>query len=163
MVKERRSGPGFGKLREESGQALVEFAFVLLMMVVLILGTVDFARAYLQYQIITDAAREGARRAVVADNTSQTEVFEEILDWLRLGGINAQPDNSTLVVDHCDPPPSGATRVNVYECDWNAATGIPARVGIAVPFEFALVGPMIGWATGDRRITLRTTFSMRNE
>ena len=148
---------------DEAGQALVEFAFVLMMMIVLILGLVDFARVFLQYQVMTDTAREGARRAVVNDTTwdSNVEVYTGILNSLEAGGISTV--DAVPEYDWCAPPEASVSVVKVYGCGWDGATGETAQVSIAVPFDFAIVGPFIGWATGDRKITLRTSFFMRNE
>lgn len=46
---------------------MLEFAFVVTMLMTLLLGIVTFARAYNIYQSITRAAREGARMAVLPD------------------------------------------------------------------------------------------------
>ena len=150
---------------DEAGQALVEFAFVLMMMIVLILGLVDFARVFLQYQVITDTAREGARRAVVNDANwaDPNTVYNGILTSLQVGGIDVT-GAARVGPAHCGGPDASVSVVTVYECRWDSGlTGDSVRVGIAVPFEFAIVGPFIGWATGDRTITLRTSFFMRNE
>lgn len=48
----------------ERGQALVETALVLPMFLILILGIVDFGRAYQQHITVSGAAREGARLGV---------------------------------------------------------------------------------------------------
>ncbi len=155
----RRRG---GRLGDESGQALVEFAFVLIMMLALILGLIDFARLFLQYQVMTDAAREGARKAVVANPAWNTAtIFSEMTDFLAISGINTT--GATLEADTCSAPSGSVASVTVYSCNWDGPTGTVANVGVAIPFEFSIVGPFIGWATGDRTITLRTWFSMRNE
>ena len=54
-----RSAVGRGE--EERGQALVELAIVLLLLVVILAGMVDLGRALNAYIVITNAAREGAR------------------------------------------------------------------------------------------------------
>ena len=46
---------------------MLEFAFVVTMLMTLLLGIVTFARAYNIYQSITRAAREAARMAVLPD------------------------------------------------------------------------------------------------
>jgi len=151
------------RLRDESGQALIEFAFVLLMMVVLIVALVDFARVFLQYQVVTDAAREGARQAVIADGPAPDSVYTLVLNALAVGGIDTG-SAAGAPVDSCAHPTTSVAAVTVYECRWDSGTaGEEVRVGIAVPYEFALLGPFIGWTTGERQITLKTSISMRNE
>lgn len=45
----------------ERGQTLVEFALVLLLLLLLLAGVVDLGRAFHSYIVITNASREGAR------------------------------------------------------------------------------------------------------
>jgi TadE-like protein len=62
-----RSGHA-GKLRSaatEAGAEIVELAFILPVLLMLLLGLIWMARAYNVYQTITRAAREGARYAVL--------------------------------------------------------------------------------------------------
>jgi len=47
------------------GQALVEMAFVLPIILLIIMGMVEFGRIFNSYLIVTNASREGARVAVV--------------------------------------------------------------------------------------------------
>lgn len=63
-----------GFLRKNRGQGLVEFALVLPILLLLLLGIVEFARIYHVYLVTGYASREGARVAVVgADNDSIKE------------------------------------------------------------------------------------------
>jgi TadE-like protein len=54
-----------GLRRREKGVELVEMAFVLPLLLIMLLGIIYFGRAYDVYQTITRAAREGARQAVL--------------------------------------------------------------------------------------------------
>lgn len=45
---------------QERGTALVEFALVLPLLVIVCLGTIDFGRAYARWNAVKNAAREGA-------------------------------------------------------------------------------------------------------
>src|SRR5262245_41121318 len=56
--------------RKESGQALVEFALVLPLIVFAI---IDFGRIYQANVTLTNAAREGARLGTVGGTTSQIQ------------------------------------------------------------------------------------------
>ena len=47
------------------GQALVEMAFVMPIILLIIMGMVEFGRIFNSYLILTNASREGARIAVV--------------------------------------------------------------------------------------------------
>jgi Flp pilus assembly protein TadG len=52
--------------RDERGQTAVEFALVAPILVLLLLGIIQFGIAFQNYVTITDAARAGARKAIVA-------------------------------------------------------------------------------------------------
>ena len=51
---------------DESGQTMVEMAIVLPVLLVVLIGIVQFGIAFNKYLTLTDAARAGARKAVVA-------------------------------------------------------------------------------------------------
>ena len=54
------------RLRGESGQALVEFAFVMPVLVLILLAIIQFGGTYNHYISLTDGTRAGARKAVVS-------------------------------------------------------------------------------------------------
>jgi Flp pilus assembly protein TadG len=53
------------KLESERGQALVEFAFALPLLTVLLFGVIQFGTVFNNYETITDAARAGSRQAIL--------------------------------------------------------------------------------------------------
>ena len=52
-------------LRRNKGQALVEFAFVLPIILLVLMGIIEFGRIFNTYLVLTNASREGARVAAV--------------------------------------------------------------------------------------------------
>ncbi len=56
--------------RQQRGAVLAETAVTVVALFTLIMGIVEFGRAYSIYQDITDAAREGARYAIAPDPTT---------------------------------------------------------------------------------------------
>jgi Flp pilus assembly protein TadG len=58
------------KLKDERGQTMTEFALVLPILLVLLLGIVQFGVAFNNYVSLTDAVRAGARVAAVSRNSS---------------------------------------------------------------------------------------------
>ena len=133
--------------RREEGQAIVEFALLLPIFLLLVLGVVEFGRAWNAYQVVTDAAREGARTAVVADTNSVATVYRKIDDALNRGRLNA----------------ASATRSVSPITPWPSPTGTPIVVSISYPYFFAFLKPFMGWTTGQASITLRTSIVMRHE
>lgn len=53
------------RLREQRGQTAVEFALVAPVLIVLLLGIIQVGVAFHDYVTLTDAARAGARQAIV--------------------------------------------------------------------------------------------------
>ncbi len=60
---------------KQKGQALVEFALILPVLVLLVFGMVEFGRAMYLKNMLNNAARAGARAAVVTPNLPQTTSY----------------------------------------------------------------------------------------
>jgi Flp pilus assembly protein TadG len=61
------------KTRGQRGAAMIEFAIVLPVLVILLLGTVEFSLLLYNKAMITNASREGARAGIVYDEPRLTE------------------------------------------------------------------------------------------
>ena len=131
--------------RSEEGQALVEFALVVPVLLLLILGLAEFSRAWSTQQVLTDAAREALRSSVVANRDF---TYDAMLGLIRDALVRASldPDRAQVSVD-----------------GWKAGTGTPARIQIDYQYEFAFFAPLVGWVTQERSLALTTSFVMRNE
>jgi Flp pilus assembly protein TadG len=143
----------FGRpVRSRPGQGLVEFALLLPILLLLIMGILEFARAWNVRHVVTDAAREGARNLVVRDMTA-AEV--EALVSARIAAAGLDPENATIDAVACAGGACTSPTVRIK--------GEPARVSIQYPFQLGVVGVLLGWAVPDRTVNIRTTFVMRNE
>lgn len=129
----------------ESGQALLEFALVLPLLMMLIVGVFEFSRAWHAKQTLTQAARDALRSAVVADPDFTQDAMYALV-------------NDALARAAMDPG-----RASISFAGWRTGTGSPARIQIEYPYDFALLGPLMGWVSGDGSVTLSTSFVMRNE
>jgi Flp pilus assembly protein TadG len=139
------------RVRDESGQALVEMALILPVLLLLALGIVEFGRAFNAKQVVTDAAREGARHAVVNDLAiTQDSVESAIATALNRGGIPAA--TATIEFDR-DPEPDGHWRDE----------GEMQTVYVSVEYRFGFFGPLVAALTGDETVTLAARVSMRNQ
>lgn len=77
-VQRRRRRPGSG----EKGQALVEFALLLPVFLLIVLGIVDFGFLFSTWINTTHGAREGARAAAVGDTFDEIKkVVEKRTLW----------------------------------------------------------------------------------
>ena len=130
---------------DESGQAMVEFAIVLPLLLMLTIAVFEFGRAYNVYHAVTDAARLGARSAVVADpGTTQDSVYSIVRRALARSSIDTGSATITLT-------------------GWRAGTGTPATLTIQAPYRFVFLRPFMKWSATDAALTLTSTFVMRNE
>jgi len=72
--------------RKEDGQAVVEFALVLPILLLVVLGIMEFGWLFYGNIVITSAAREGARTAVVGG--TQTQIETAVKNHTDNAGIN---------------------------------------------------------------------------
>lgn len=63
----------FDLSKKTKGQALVEFALILPLLLLLILGMIEFGWLLNGKLVITSAAREGARAGIVIENSDERE------------------------------------------------------------------------------------------
>ena len=135
--------------RDDDGQSLVEFALLLPILLGIVIGVFEFGRAWNVDQVLTSAAREGVRLAVVPTTTSESEVLAAVEDAL----TNAALDPSLADID-----------IDGFGDGY----GTPTTVQVAYPFEFTFLGPLMAFL-GDGEgevpgaITLTSTITMRNE
>ncbi len=138
------------KRKKRRGQAVVEFALVLPIFLLLILGALDFGRAYYRLHLLTNAAREGARTASLPQST-ETEVENIVEDFLTDAGL---PGSFSLEINVTDPdgnPRSGGLS-NAQEGD---------RVQVVVIQDFKLIG--VGFVPGGSSLQLDSSCTFRHE
>ena len=122
--------------QKEQGQALVEFAAVLVILLVLLAGTLDLGRAFFVFMSLRDAAQEGATYASI--NPTDTT------------GINNRVRaTSTNPVDLSDTSLVNVTINPVGpQCAGNAV-----EVVVAVP-DFRITTPLLGSIIGTQSLNL---------
>lgn len=112
------------------GQAVVEFALILPVFILMLLIAVDFGRAFLGWISLNNAARVGANYAALHPNDSwgAGSDFQTLMDE-NLGAINCTPNP-----DPAAPPVFGVTRepgdlvrVNL-DCDFTILTPVISNV-----------------------------------
>ncbi len=127
------------------GQALVEFAVTLPLLLLLVLGVVEFSRAFQLYGAITDAARQGARTAVVADPTITADSVRMVVNWaLNTAGFDSANATKSLV-------------------GFRSGRGESTTVTVSYPYELRIIRGLMRWTDAEARITIRGRTTMRNE
>ncbi len=97
-------------LHDEGGAALLEFALIAAMLLILVFGMVDFGRAIYSKNSITHAAREGGRYAAVlnAPSVRVAEITNVVITHMSpFGGPPIKADDVTVTMD-----PEGAVQPN---------------------------------------------------
>lgn len=77
----------FRMLSDERGSQLVEGALVLPLLLLVVLGILDFGLLFWRFESVTNAAREGARIAVLA-GYGQTDVENRVKQFLDDAGLD---------------------------------------------------------------------------
>lgn len=78
------------------GAVTVEMALVLPLFCSLVLGIIEFGRGFMVAQLVTNAAREGARRAIV-DGSTNSDVTSFIQTFLRTSANVGTGDVSVTI------------------------------------------------------------------
>lgn len=88
-------------IRRNRGQSLIEFALTLPLLLLVCFGITEFGRCWMTVNVLTQAAREGCRLAVVTAPDSNA-VFTRVNDVCAAAGVT--PTSITLVPpDPFDP------------------------------------------------------------
>jgi hypothetical protein len=155
------------RTRRERGQALVEFAFIVPIFLILLLGIVDFGWALKSWITVTNATREGARMGAVgwALGEYPTDCNDSGADDVTVIGrtcsaLAASVDNVQVVTATCEE------RNGVPDCQ----TGDSVVVSLSYGYDFitplgTLVGGFIKHDCGgtEKDLCLRSTADMRLE
>jgi Flp pilus assembly protein TadG len=141
---------GCRSCRKRRGAAVVEFAVVAPVFFLLIFGMIEFGRMVMVQQILTNASREGARKAVL-DGSTTGDVQNTVTTHMADARITINNGNITI------NPTNPAT----------ANFGDPITVTVSVPFS------QVSWLptnmlqnflpAGQTDITLRAATVMRRE
>jgi Flp pilus assembly protein TadG len=152
--------------KNERGAELVEFALMLPILLVILAGLWDFGRAYRTYQAITNAAREGARLAVVPAGINQTAAVQDrVKAYLNKSSLDTSFMTSGNINTYISLQANAPVTVNLPLGVTSTVT--VSRVSVNYPFSFLVFGPVIRlWvpaSTLGGSITLRTSVAMQNQ
>jgi Flp pilus assembly protein TadG len=127
--------PRTGDRRRSTGQGLVEFALVLPIFIFLLVSLFDLGRAVFAYNTLTNAAREGARLAIVnqdiptivARAKSQTAIVELNDPSVSVEFYQVNADGTPNLGDTCDLVAVGCVAVVRFEATYRPMTPIIAN------------------------------------
>jgi Flp pilus assembly protein TadG len=137
--------------KNERGAALLETAIIVPIILLISVGIFEFGRAYQTWQVLTNAAREGARLAVI-QGTKDDDVRARVNAYLKGGGLTELP----------------ADKIAVSRSVALTGSDTASRIQINYPFSFMVLNPVVklvtpGSTTGKDAITMMSSAIMRNE
>jgi len=138
------------RFRNQRGAALIETAITIPLVLLVSVSIFEFGRAYQTWQVLTNAAREGARVAVIA-GTTDAQVTSAVRTYMTSGRLT-----------------NAATAPVVVER--NVALGInnASRITVNYPFNFMVLSPVVRLVQrtstlGQGTLTMSAVAIMRNE
>jgi Flp pilus assembly protein TadG len=87
----------FARWHVDEGAQLVEFALVLPMLLLVVLGIAEFGFIFQRYEVLTNAAREGARIAVLP-GYSNADVQARVANYVTAGRVPTTGTNPVVAV-----------------------------------------------------------------
>ena len=154
--------------RRDRGQAVIELALTLPLLLVIVLGVFDFGLMFQKYEVVTNAAREGARVGVLPDYTPAL-ARARALDYMAVGGLTGAPRGS---VDSCAGAlaPSEICVSAVIGTTPITVGGVTKTVNVITVIatydhEYRFVGPLMtlfGGTLGTTRISAASMMRMEN-
>ena len=134
----------------QRGAALIEAAMTLPLILLVSVAIFEFGRAYQTWQVLTNAAREGARVAVIAGTTDARG-----------------RSHRAALHDHRQPVEGHAPRRCCSTATSRSASSTGSQVTINYPFQFMVLNPVRGWSSGlpplGAPLTMSAVAVMRNE
>ena len=129
----------------------MELAITIPMLLVVFAAMIDFAVLFQRYQVVTNAAREGARVGILPDFAAE-DVQARVNSYLTQSGLTAAAPAPSVTYAAVDVTPGGATM--------NVVTVI-----VQYPHQFIFLGPAIGLVGGGAYadIMLAAAATMRQE
>jgi len=139
--------------RDTRGTALLEMALALPMMLLIAAGIFEFGRAYQTWQIITNAAREGARIAVLP-GTTDSMVSDRVKTYMSDGQLSDYAA-ATVAIKRDATIAMGA------------GTATASKITVNYPFTFIVLQPISKLinpsSTLGAPLTMTVSALMRNE
>ena len=132
-----------GRLRSQRGAELIEFALIFPLLLLVLLGIIDFGFLFQRYEVLTNATREGARMAVLPNYTG-ADVKSRVCTYLitsrvpTTGCPGTTPTNPVVTVTDV-PIAIGA-----------GVTPVQAKsVSLAYSHNFMFIGPIVSLMGGS--------------
>jgi len=139
------------RLKNQRGAALLETAITIPLILLVSVSIFEFGRAYQTWQVLTNAAREGARIAIIS-GTSDTQVTDAVRNYMTSGSL----------------PNAASASVSVVRNVPFTGTNTASQITISYPFQFMVLNPVVrlvtpSSTTGQGTTNMTAVATMRNE
>jgi len=141
------SGSPARRARRLGGMAMVEFVLILPALLVVLFGILEFGVLFFQWQTLSNAAREGAREAIVFRKNCDAGIVQTLIEQ--------------TVIDYASAANVAVTASDIDITGPCTGTGQPLRVEVSHDFGFQVLPGFLSQLTPT--ITLVGTSEMRNE
>jgi Flp pilus assembly protein TadG len=132
--------------RREDGQAIVELALVLPLMLLLLLGIVQFGTLFRDYIALTDATRVGARQASVSRSIQpESDRVPRIVTMVKNAAVNLDKNKIAVTVE--------PKMVDGVTPGWEQSGDVTVRT--SYPFTINIIGLVVYSGTLQSRTTER--------
>jgi Flp pilus assembly protein TadG len=139
------------RYRSQKGAALLEAAITVPIILLISVGIFEFGRAYQTWQVLTNAAREGARLAVIQGSTD-ADITTRVRNYMQSGAL----------------PNYGTATVTINRNVILTGSDKGSKIQINYPFQFMVLNPVVRLVapsdtTTGAPITMVSSALMRNE
>jgi Flp pilus assembly protein TadG len=135
----------------DSGAELIELAIALPILLLVTCGIIDLGIMFQRYEVVTNAAREGARVGLLQDFTA-ADVKNRVNSYLAASGLTTTGPPPTVTYTTVPLSPGGPS-ISVV------------KVAVQYPHQFVFLGPAAALVGGSSlgTITLASSSTMRRE
>ena len=153
------------KKRGQRGASLIEFAIILPVLLILLLGIIEFSLLLYNKAMITNASREGARLGIVYEIDPLTG-DRAGSDIAACGDVGTQVQQyaQNHLITFADPNPGPIITSCIYAIDGDPTVPCPAncsgfasndqpgdflRVEVNYTYDFLVIDTLLAWAFGN--------------
>lgn len=139
------------RFRNQRGNALIETAVTLPIVLLVCVGIFEFGRAYQTWQVLTNAAREGARVSILPD-TTDAQVTDAVRNYMQAGKLSKW----------------GSAAITIERTVPFGGSNTASKITVTYEFDFTVLNPVVqlvkkGSDTGKGPTYMTSSALMRNE
>ena len=145
------------KINHQHGQSLVDFALILPLFVLLVVGVFDLGRAFFAYIAISNAAREGVRVYTFSPDDATLAFIDNAVDFEIGASTVVDPANVSQPVIRCVDPSSNTiilvdTNAKLWNCKAESPISVTLTYSQTMILSFFFSGPLVMEKTAEMMV-----------